>query len=262
MAYERIKLDFDGNVAVLKFNHPEVLNAVGGKMLDDLTQAVREIGAQGSPARCLLLTGEGRAFCSGANLSDGGSSSGGGPAGDGLRARYHPILLALRDLEMPMVTAVNGAAAGVGMSFAVMGDIVCAQKGAYFLQAFARIGLVPDGGSTFMLPRLVGWGRAMELSMLAERLPAEKAYEWGLVNKLFENNDELMKGATEIAHKLANGPRALGLIRRAYWNTWHNSYEQQLDLEARLQNEAGRSRDFMEGVQAFLQKRDAKFTGQ
>lgn len=261
MAYERIKLDFEGNVAVLKFNHPEVLNAVGGRMLEDLAQAVREVGASGSVARCLLLTGEGRAFCSGANLADGGSP-GGGSAGDGLRARYHPILLALRDLEMPLVTAVNGAAAGVGMSFAVMGDIVCASKGAYFLQAFARIGLVPDGGSTFLLPRLIGWGRAVELSMLAERLPAEKAHEWGLVNRLYDDNESLLAGAMEIARRLANGPRALGLIRRAYWDTWHHSYEQQLDMEARLQNEAGRSRDFMEGVSAFMQKRDAKFTGQ
>ena len=261
MAYERVKLDFDGRIAVLKLNHPEVLNAVGGKMLEDLAQAVREVGAAGSPARCLLLTGEGRSFCSGANLADGATAGGGGP-GDRLRALYHPILFALRDLEMPIVTAVNGAAAGVGMSFAIMGDIVCASKNAYFLQAFARIGLIPDGGATFLLPRLVGWGRAVELSMLAERLPAEKAHEWGLVNRLYEDNETLMQGAMEIAARLANGPRSLALIRRAYWNTWHLGYEQQLDLEAQLQNEAGRSRDFMEGVSAFLQKRDAEFTGQ
>eukprot|EP00752_Nemacystus_decipiens_P018027 g16160.t1 len=165
-------------------------------------------------------------------------------------------------MQIPMVTAVNGAAAGVGMSFAMMGDIVCASKQAYFLQAFARIGLVPDGGSTFLLPRLVGWGRAMELSMLAERLPAETAHEWGLVNRLFEDNDALMTGAREIATRLANGPRSLALVRKAYWQTWQNSFESQLELESQLQAEAGASKDFSEGVQAFLEKRDAAFKGE
>lgn len=148
------------------------------------------------------------------------------------------------------------------MSFALMGDIVCASKGAFFLQAFARIGLVPDGGSTFMLPRMVGWGRAMELSMLAERLPAEKAEQWGLVNRLYEDNDALMEGALGIARQLASGPKSLTLIRKAYWATWHNAYEQQLDLEAQLQNQAGSSSDFGEGVKAFLEKRDAEFRGE
>ncbi|MBH79448.1 MAG: 2-(1,2-epoxy-1,2-dihydrophenyl)acetyl-CoA isomerase [Gammaproteobacteria bacterium] len=257
---ERMRLDFDGKVAVLKFNHPEVMNAVGAQMLADFTEAVGEVRKPSNGARCLLLTGEGRGFCAGANLQDDNRNQGGG-AGSGLRGGYHPLLLTLRDLDMPIVTAVNGAAAGVGMSFAMIGDIVCASKLGYFLQAFARIGLVPDGGSTYMLPRLVGWGRAMELSLLAERLPAETAHEWGLVNRLFEDNDELLEGAMGIARRLADGPRSLALIRQAYWNTWHNAFEQQIDLEARLQNEAGSSSDFSEGVSAFLEKRDAKFTG-
>ena len=124
------------------------------------------------------------------------------------------------------------------------------------------IGLIPDGGATFLLPRMIGWGRAMELSMLAERLGAEQAQEWGLVNRLFEDGESLEKGALEVAQRLANGPRSLTLIRKAYWQTWSNSYEQQLELEAQLQNEAGRSEDFREGVSAFLQKRDAEFKGQ
>ena len=111
-----------------------------------------------------------------------------------------------------------------------MGDVVCASKGAFFLQAFARIGLIPDGGSTWMLPRLVGWGRAMELSLLAERLPAEQAHEWGLVNRLFDDNEALLAGAMDIARKLANGPRSLTLIRKAYWATWQNAFEQQLRI--------------------------------
>jgi 2-(1,2-epoxy-1,2-dihydrophenyl)acetyl-CoA isomerase len=258
---ERMKLDFQGKVAVLKFNHPEVMNAVGGQMLADFTEAVHEVRRAGTAARCLLLTGEGRGFCAGANLQDEGRADRKTGAGDGLRSGYHPLLFMLRDLDLPIVTAVNGAAAGVGMSFAVLGDIVCASKQAFFLQAFARIGLVPDGGSTFMLPRMVGWGRAVELSMLAERLSAEKAHEWGLVNRLYDDNEALMTGAFEIANRLANGPRSIALIRKAYWSTWTNSFEAQLDLEARLQNEAGSSTDFREGVSAFLEKRDAQFKG-
>ena len=260
MDFNKVVLDFEGKVAVLKFNHPEVMNAVGADMLEGLNAAIREIQDPNNGARCLLLTGVGRGFCAGANLADRGGRGDG--AGASLRTAYHPLLLTLRDLDMPLVTAVNGAAAGVGMSFALLGDIVCAAKGAFFLQAFARIGLVPDGGATFMLPRMVGWGRAMELSLLAERLPAEKAEAWGLVNRIYDDNDALLTGALDIAAKLADGPKSLALIRRLYWATWHNAYEQQLDLEARMQAEAGRTKDHAEGVKAFLEKRDPAFRGQ
>ena len=259
MEFNRVILDFDGNVAVLRFNHPEVMNAVGADMLEGLSDATREIQDPNNGARCLLITGEGRGFCAGANLSDRKRPKQG--AGASLRAAYHPLLFSLRDLDMPIVTAVNGAAAGVGMSFAMIGDIVCASKGAFFLQAFARIGLVPDGGATFMLPRLIGWGRALELSLLAERLPAEKAHDWGLVNRVFDDNEALLQGAMELATRLAKGPASLALIRKAYWATWHNAYEQQLDLEARLQAQSGSTRDYAEGVRAFLEKRDPAFTG-
>ena len=261
MEFNKVALDFagdSGNVAVLKFNHPEVLNAVGADMLEGLHAALGEVQDSNNGARCLLLTGAGRGFCAGANLADPKRGAG---AGGTLRSGYHPLLLALRDLDMPIVTAVNGAAAGVGMSFALLGDLVCASKSGFFLQAFARIGLVPDGGATFMLPRLVGWGRAMELSLLAERLSAEKAERWGLVNRVYDDNDALMEGAMALASQLANGPKSLAMIRRLYWETWHNAYEQQLDMEARLQAEAGRTRDHAEGVKAFLEKRDAKFSG-
>ncbi|MEM7079503.1 MAG: enoyl-CoA hydratase-related protein [Pseudomonadota bacterium] len=257
---QRMSLDFVDRIAVLKFNHPEVMNAIGAEMLQDFMSAVNEIKDPANGARALLLTGEGRGFCAGANLSDPGRGERKG-AGDSLRHGYHPLLFELRGLDIPMVTAVNGAAAGVGMSFAMMGDIVCASKTGYFLQAFARIGLIPDGGATFMLPRLVGWGRAMELSLLAERLPAETAHDWGLVNRLFEDNDALEEGAMRIATQLANGPKSLSLIRKAYWRTWQNSFEEQLELESQLQNEAGSSSDFKEGVAAFLEKRDAAFKG-
>ena len=261
MEFNKVALDFagdSGNVAVLKFNHPEVLNAVGADMLEGLHAALGEVQDPNNGARCLLLTGAGRGFCAGANLADPKRGAG---AGGTLRSGYHPLLLALRDLDMPIVTAVNGAAAGVGMSFALLGDLVCASKSGFFLQAFARVGLVPDGGATFMLPRLVGWGRAMELSLLAERLSAEKAERWGLVNRVYDDNDALMEGGMALASQLANGPKSLAMIRRLYWETWHNAYEQQLDMEARLQAEAGRTRDHAEGVKAFLEKRDAKFSG-
>lgn len=260
-AERKVTLDHEGKIAVVRLNHPEVMNAVGAEMLADFTDVIDEVAS--SDARCLLLTGNGRGFCAGANLQSREEDTGGRPKKSGavLRSGYHPLLFAIRGLEIPVVTAVNGAAAGVGMSFALMGDIVCASKQAFFLQAFARIGLVPDGGSTFMLPRLIGWGRAMELSMLAERLPAEKALDWGLINRLFDDNEALLDGAMEIAQRLADGPKSLALIRRAYWDSWQNSYEQQLDLEARLQNEAGSSGDFKEGVTAFLEKRDAQFKG-
>lgn len=263
---ERMSLEFTDRVAVLKFNHPEVMNAVGEAMLGDLAEALQAVKDPANGARCLLLTGEGRGFCAGANLQDddGPAGEGGrrlGGAGDHLRTKYHPILVTMRELDMPMVTAVNGAAAGVGMSFAMMGDIVCASKNAFFLQAFGRIGLVPDGGSTYLLPRLVGWGRALELSLLAERLPAEQAAEWGLVNRLYDDPEQLMAGAMALAQQLARGPRALGLIRKLYWNTWNASFEEQLELEAQLQNQAGATDDFKEGVRAFLEKRDAEFTG-
>lgn len=182
----RVNLSVSDGVATVELNDPEKLNAVGPAMLSGLHAAIRHIQNPDYQVRCLLLTGAGRGFCSGANLAGDGSGSeeAEGGVGSTLRSGYHPLLLSLRDLEVPIVTAVNGAAAGVGMSFALMGDIVCASKQAFFLQAFANIGLVPDGGSTFMLPRLVGWGRAMELSLLAERLPAEEAKTWGIVNRV------------------------------------------------------------------------------
>ena len=263
MEFNRVSLDIDENVATLTFNDPEVLNAIGPAMLSGLNDALRFVQSPANRVRCLMITGAGRGFCSGANLAGDGSGSGEseGNAGSSLRSGYHPLLLSLRDLDIPIVTAVNGAAAGVGMSFALIGDIVCASKNAFFLQAFANVGLVPDGGATFMLPRLIGWSRAVELSLLAERLPAEQALDWGLINRVYDDNDSLMAGAGEIARKLAAGPKSLGMIRKMYWDTWHNAYEQQLDLEARMQTSAEASQDSAEGRAAFLEKRKPDFKG-
>tara|TARA_A100001037_G_C15027565_1_gene579313 strand:- start:55 stop:834 length:780 start_codon:yes stop_codon:yes gene_type:complete len=259
MAYAQIKVEHHDKVGIITLNAPEVLNALSSDMVAELSQALDEVLA--SDARCLLLTGEGRGFCAGANLQTRGKEGGPTPVGSVLETHYHPILNRIRQMDIPMVAAVNGPAVGVGMSFAVIADIVVAAKSAYFLQAFARIGLVPDGGATYYLPRMIGWSRALELSLLAEKLPAEKAEDWGLVNRVVDDAD-LMPEALAIATKLANGPYSLGLIRKAYWESQRNSYEGQLQLEADLQRQAGSSKDNREGVLAFLEKRDAKFTGE
>ena len=251
MSYERIKLEYEGSIAVLTFNHPEVMNAVCPDV--DGTARGRAGSARSGPGSAVPADDRrGKGFCAGANLADEERNAQREKqgAGDGLRTGYHPLLLGMRDLELPIVTAVNGAAAGVGMSFALMGDMICAGRSAFFLQAFARIGLIPDGGATYLLPRLVGWARAKELSLMADRLPAAQALEWGLINRVFDD-EALVPEAMKIAERLAKGPRSLALIRKAYWQSAFNSYEAQLDLEAQLQNEAGRSLDFKEGISAF-----------
>jgi 2-(1,2-epoxy-1,2-dihydrophenyl)acetyl-CoA isomerase len=265
MEFERVKVDVHGPVGVLTLNHPEVMNAVGPEMLKGLMAAMNFIEKPDTGLRALVMTGQGRGFCAGANLSGGPSSNEFGPqerdAGAALETIYHPFLRRLRNLKMPFITAVNGAAAGVGMSFALMGDMILAAKSAYFLQAFRRIGLVPDGGSTWLLPRLVGLPRARELSLLGEKLSAERALEWGLINRVYED-DALIIEAMRLAEELAHGPTvALSLIRKLYWESPLNTYEEQLDAERQAQKEAGRTADFTEGVSAFLQKRKAEFKG-
>jgi 2-(1,2-epoxy-1,2-dihydrophenyl)acetyl-CoA isomerase len=166
----------------------------------------------------------------------------------------------LRTLPVPLVTAVNGAAAGVGCSFALMGDMILAAESAYFLQAFRRIGLVPDGGSTYLLPRMIGRARAMEMMLLGERIAAPKALEWGLINRCVADAD-LMPAAHALARELAGGPKSLGMIRTLVWESLDADWSDQLQAEATTQSSAGRSEDFAVGVQAFLQKRPASFKG-
>jgi len=260
--FDRIYLTAHGKIAIVTMNHPEVMNAASPKMVHGLSTALKHIEQQGDMFRAVVLTGEGRGFCSGANLSEiQDRPEGQRDAGKVLEDAFHPLLRQIRYLKMPFLTAVNGAAAGIGMSFALMGDIVLAARSAYFLQAFARIGLVPDGGSTWLLPRLIGLARARELSLLAEKLPAETAHHWGLINRVCD--DEALLGDTlKLAERLADGPTAAyAAIRELYWASPHNSFEEQINLERQTQKKIGQTQDFIEGVSAFLQKRQAKFAG-
>ncbi len=268
MQFKHCTLDFDGSVAILKLDHQEVMNAVSMDMLGGLGEALDAIEDKRDDVRCLVITGAGRAFCTGANLQGRNKTEttpNGKPprssAGSSLETGFHPFLRRLRLMHCPIVTSVNGPAAGAGMSFALMGDLILCAKSSYFLQAFRRIGLVPDCGSTWILPRIIGKARSVELSLLGEKLPAEKALEWGLVNRVYDDAqlwDETMK----LAHDLANGPTiALSLIRKLYWDSTDNSFEDQLDQEQRAQRVAGAAEDFKEGVTAFLEKRPATFKG-
>ena len=271
MDFELVKLEIDGEIATLTFNDPDNLNAMNQTMLDSLDLALDHVENPENNIRCLILTGAGRGFCAGANMAgrpsdiardgDVASSNRLPDAGAGLERFYHPLLRRLRNLHCPIVSAVNGPCAGVGMSFALMGDMVLAGKSAFFLQAFRRIGLVPDGGATFLLPRLVGMARAKELTLMGERLSANDALEWGLINRVFED-DALLSEARTLAGELAKGPMSLGMIRNLLWESVDSTYEEQLNNERWAQREAGRSKDFVEGVRAFNEKRDAKFSGQ
>jgi 2-(1,2-epoxy-1,2-dihydrophenyl)acetyl-CoA isomerase len=256
-----IKSTFQDCYAVLTMDDPATLNAMSPIVAEDLTTALTEAGEK---SRAIVLTGAGRGFCSGANLS--GDAIGGGmgasfDAGISLEQSYNPLMLTIRDLPVPLITAVNGAAAGIGASVAMAGDLIIAAKSAYFLQAFSRIGLVPDGGSPWLLTRAVGRVRAMELMLLAEKIYAPQALEWGLVNRVVAD-DELMDFAIVLAEKLAAGPTsALAKIRRMTWAAQEHGFEAELSLERNVQCEAGRHKDFAEGVSAFLEKRPAKFGG-
>lgn len=265
MAYEHILLDEEAGVATLTINRPQMLNALHVGVIGEMIHAVDRLRDEGS-ARVLLLTGAGRGFSSGADLAGGGA--GGGPVGSGpidaglvLETHFNPLMERLFALPIPVITAVNGVAAGAGCSYALSGDIVIAARSAYFLQAFVNIGLVPDVGSTWLLPRLVGKARAQAMMMLGERIPAETAEDWGMIWKCVDD-DQLMPTAREIAAKLAKGPtRSYALIRQGIRGCMDASLTEGLMIERRHQLHAGRTEDFMEGVGAFLQKRPAAFKG-
>ncbi|MEZ5740240.1 MAG: enoyl-CoA hydratase-related protein [Burkholderiaceae bacterium] len=259
---EPVLYDVQSGVATITLNRPDVLNALSPAMLTPLRQHIEQAAAD--PAiRALILTGAGRGFCAGADLAARGPDDGRPRRVDELlRERYHPIIMGLRQMPKPVISAVNGVAAGAGMSLALAADIVLASDQASFLQAFARIGLIPDAGSTWLLDRYAGSMRARALAMLAEKIPAEQACEFGLVWRVYPA-DDLLAEATRLATQMATMPTlAYAGIKQALDSATTNDLAAQLEVEARLQQQASQTADHREGVAAFLAKRPAVFRGQ
>ena len=259
MTYQHILAESHGDVRVLTLNRPDRLNAAPPALFDELRDALCDLGG----ARAVLIAGAGRAFCSGADV--GGGALGGDDPGEAtyaaLTEHYNPTIAAIADLAVPVVSAVRGPAAGIGCSLALAADFCVASETAYFLQAFVNIGLVPDGGASWMLPRLIGRARATEMMLLGERVPAGKALDWGMIHTVVAD-DALDAAALALAARLAAGPTlALGLMRRAIGRALESDYATALRAEAEAQRQARGSADSLEGGMAFLQKRAPVFTG-
>jgi 2-(1,2-epoxy-1,2-dihydrophenyl)acetyl-CoA isomerase len=245
-------------VLTLTLNRPDVLNAMTPPLLDELTAVLRE-AASGNEVRAVVITGAGRGFCSGQDLR-AATSDGALDVGEILRDHYAPAIRVIRSMDQPVIAAVNGVAAGAGFSLALACDLRIAADSATFVQAFVRIGLIPDLASTYFLPRLVGPARAAELTMLGETVDATRALQLGIVNRVVPDVD-LAENAHELAARLARGPRSIALTKRALEVSGGNDLEAQLAVEEQLQTEAVGTADFVEGISAFLQKRPATFTG-
>jgi 2-(1,2-epoxy-1,2-dihydrophenyl)acetyl-CoA isomerase len=260
--YETINYYRRGGAAKIELNRPDRLNAWNEQFSLDLLAAVNECAAD-PEVRAVLITGAGRAFSSGADLRDSsrGESSEAPDLFSRLTGRYHPILVGIRRMPKPVVSAVNGPAAGIGLSLALVCDLVVAAESAYFLLAFVNIGLVPDGGSSLLVPSRVGFARAAEMAMLGERISARQAVDWGLINRAWPD-EEFAGQVDELVARLATGPtKSLAGIKREL-NRWlYDRMDDQLEFEAHLQQEMGGSADFAEGVLAFTERRQARFTG-
>ncbi len=260
MRYETILFEQAGGVLTVTLNRPEKLNAINDRMLSELTEAFKTAKRDDS-VRAILLTGAGRGFCPGQDLHEAHNRAEMG-FGEHLRTAYNPFVRRLYTHPKPIVCAINGVTTGAGMSLALASDIRIASEKAYFMQAFVRVGLVPDTGSSKRLQELIGPTRAMELMLTGRELSAKEALDWGLVNQLAAPND-LMPTATALAERLAEGPtKVIGYIKRTTHYARRASLEEALDYEADMQELAGRTKDCKEGVAAFIEKRDANFTGQ
>jgi 2-(1,2-epoxy-1,2-dihydrophenyl)acetyl-CoA isomerase len=258
MQYSKIICETRGDVAIIRLNDEKTLNAVSVEMVEELRDALEKVCTSSG---AIILTGTGRGFCSGANLGDLDISNPDYDAGAVLATHSNPLMLQLRALPVPFITAVNGPAAGIGCALALAADLVVAVESSYFLQAFRRIGLVPDGGSAFLLTRAAGRARAMEMMLLGEKIPAAKALEWGLINRVVPA-ESLADTALALARELAAGPtKALSAIRKMCWEALESGFAAQLERERVLQRDAGCTPDYREGVAAFLQKRPARFSG-
>ena len=261
---ESVNVRVVDGAATIELNRPQALNAWNAQLGADLLSALRTAAADDA-VRAVLITGAGRAFSSGADLKD---ISGGASTADGrpdvytiLTERYHPIMHAIRELPKPVIAAVNGPAVGIGCSLALCCDLIVAAESAYFLLAFVNIGLVPDGGSSLFLPSRVGMARASEMSMLGERVSSAQALEWGLINRVFADA-ALREEAAALSARLAAGPtRSYAGTKRQLNNWLYSRMDEQLELEARIQQEMTGSADMIEGVSAFVEKRPARFSG-
>jgi 2-(1,2-epoxy-1,2-dihydrophenyl)acetyl-CoA isomerase len=251
---------FENGVLTLTLNRPERLNALNGALIEALSDGIKRVGTD-PECRAVLITGAGRGFCAGADLANRAFAPGDArpDLGEALEKGLNPIIRGIRNLPKPVVCAVNGPAAGAGANIALACDIVLAAKSAQFLQAFARIGLIPDAGGTFVLPRLIGDARARALMMLAEPIAAEQAQAIGMIYRAVDDEDLMGESHTVAERLAAASTHALGLMKRALAASPTNSFDAQLDLERDLQREAGASDDYMEGVRAFLDKRPANF---
>ncbi|QJF50918.1 enoyl-CoA hydratase-related protein [Roseobacter ponti] len=257
MDYQTLTFTLENGVATVTLNRPDKMNALTTQMRAEIAYAVTEAGKQ---ARVVVITGAGRAFCSGQDLGDrvGAANI---DLERTLRDEYAPMLRAIADCPVPTISAVNGAAAGAGANLALAADVVIASESAYFLQAFARIGLIPDAGGTWVLPRTMGMAKAMGAALFADKITARQADDWGMIWEAVADADFDETWKARATH-LAEGPTAAyGAIKTVIRRSWDNGFEDQLALEARMQGNCGKSRDFKEGVLAFTEKRAAKFEG-
>ena len=262
MNFQHILFAIEEGVATLSLNRPEQLNSFNAQMHAEVREALKQV-RQNPEVRVLLLSGEGRGFCAGQDLGDRNVApdAAAPDLGESIEKFYNPLIRALRDLPLPVICAVNGVAAGAGANIPLACDLVLAARSASFIQAFCKIGLIPDSGGTWTLPRLVGTARAKALMLLGERLSAEQAEQWGLIYRVVDDA-ELRDQALKLARHLASQPTyGLALIKRSLNASLNNSFDEQLDLERDLQRLAGRSEDYREGVSAFMAKRTPAFKG-
>jgi 2-(1,2-epoxy-1,2-dihydrophenyl)acetyl-CoA isomerase len=262
VSYQTILFDVTDGIARLTLNRPDRLNSFNTPMHAEVRDALGGLETSAA-ARVLVLTGAGRGFCAGQDLGDRAVAPGGAAAdlGDSIEKNYKPLVLTLRRLPMPVIAAVNGVAAGAGANIVLACDLVIAARSASFVQAFSKLGLVPDSGGTWFLPRLVGTARAMGLTLLGEKLSAEQAAQWGLIWRCVE--DAELPGVVDgLAQQLAVAPtRGLARTKQALYDGWNRTLEEQLDVERDYQRELGRTADYAEGVAAFGEKRTPRFTG-